>query len=87
MNFKKSGGKGNGGQKSGSTTYARTPVAASTALKPIRTSAVEAKPNQKEISAQAIAEAAYFLWMKRGGSELANWLEAEATLRSASKRS
>jgi len=33
---------------------------------------------------EAIAEAAYFLWLRRGGNEIVNWLEAEATLRSSS---
>jgi Protein of unknown function (DUF2934) len=31
---------------------------------------------------QAIAEAAYYLWLQRGGSQVDNWLEAEANLRS-----
>ena len=32
-------------------------------------------------TAQAIAEAAYFLWLQRGGNETVNWLEAERMLR------
>ena len=41
----------------------------------------ELKPNQGNISAHAIAEAAYFLWLERGGNETVNWLEAEAALK------
>jgi hypothetical protein len=51
------------------------------------TSTVEAKP--AEVSRQAVAEAAYYLWLQRGGNETVNWLEAEAALRrkaSASQR-
>ena len=29
---------------------------------------------------EQIAEAAYFLWLKRGGDEVLNWIEAEALL-------
>lgn len=32
-------------------------------------------------SREAIAEAAYFLWLQRGGDDVNNWLEAEAKLR------
>jgi hypothetical protein len=49
---------------------------------------VEAKPGEPALSVspaqptrEAIAEAAYFLWLKRGGSDTRNWLEAEASLR------
>jgi hypothetical protein len=44
---------------------------------------LELKPG--EPTPQAIAEAAYFLWQKRGGNETVNWLEAEATLRRTRK--
>lgn len=40
----------------------------------------ELKPNKGNISAHSIAEAAYFLWLERGGNETVNWLEAEAAL-------
>ncbi len=40
----------------------------------------ELKPNQGNISRAAVAEAAYFLWLQRGGNETVNWLEAEAML-------
>lgn len=95
-------GNGSDSNKSTSATYARPPAPTPTTLKPpaqppasttfpgspVRSSSIETKPqqNQKEVTTQAIAEAAYFLWKKRGGSELVNWLEAEASLRSASKR-
>ena len=46
-----------------------------------RSSTVEAKPTRIEISQQAIAEAAYYLWLQRGGDEISNWLEAERQLR------
>lgn len=49
---------------------------------------VEAKPGvdlpvktASQPTREAIAEAAYFLWLRRGGNETVNWLEAEATLR------
>jgi hypothetical protein len=42
---------------------------------------VEVKPAAAEISNQMIAEAAYYLWLQRGGNETVNWLEAESTLR------
>lgn len=38
------------------------------------------------ISRPAVAEAAYFLWLQRGGSDTVNWLEAEAQLRSQAAR-
>jgi hypothetical protein len=47
------------------------------------TTTVEAKPGTRDVSRAAGAEAAYFLWLKRGGDDVANWLEAEASLRSA----
>lgn len=40
-----------------------------------------------ELSQRAVAEAAYFLWLQRGGDQLSNWLEAEAKLRKTLKRS
>lgn len=46
---------------------------------PVTTSTVERKPT--EFTRQQIAEAAYFLWRKRGGSEESNWLEAERLLK------
>lgn len=42
---------------------------------------VEVKPAAAEISNQMIAEAAYYLWLQRGGNETVNWLEAESMLR------
>lgn len=46
---------------------------------------VEFKPGGNSPSGEptraAIAEAAYFLWLQRGGNETANWLEAETSLR------
>ena len=33
-----------------------------------------------EVSRSQIAEAAYYLWLSRGGSELQNWLDAEKSL-------
>lgn len=53
-----------------------------------RGSTLEAKPmtNHQTITAQAIAEAAYFLWLRRGGNEVVNWLEAEAMLQSQPTR-
>ena len=41
------------------------------------------KPMMNEVSRQAIAEAAYFLWVQRGGNALTNWLDAEAMLNAA----
>jgi hypothetical protein len=48
---------------------------------------VEAKPGvgmaanvPAQPTREAIAEAAYFLWLQRGGDELVNWIEAEAML-------
>jgi hypothetical protein len=53
---------------------------------------VEAKPGVNispstggQPTREAIAEAAYFLWLRRGGNELVNWLEAEASLRAKSR--
>lgn len=40
----------------------------------------ELKPNSGNLSRQAVAEAAYYLWLQRGGNETVNWLEAEAML-------
>ena len=48
---------------------------------------VEAKPgvnlsvnDGRRPAREAIAEAAYFLWLQRGGSDITNWLDAEALL-------
>ena len=59
-------------------TPSRVPPAA-----PRPTQQFEAKPKPRPAapSPQAVAEAAYFLWLQRGGNEVDNWLEAEATLR------
>jgi hypothetical protein len=45
------------------------------------TRAVEAKPTRIEINQQTVAEAAYYLWLRRGGDDISNWLEAERQLR------
>lgn len=46
---------------------------------------VEAKPqagrDARQITSQAVSEAAYYLWLRRGGNDVVNWLEAEAMLR------
>ena len=42
---------------------------------------MELKPHTGQPTPQAVAEAAYFLWLQRGGNPTANWLEAEARLR------
>lgn len=60
-------------------------VSQSPASAPLRDRTVESKPGARGISTQAIAEAAYFLWLKRGGNDLVNWLEAETTLRNPSR--
>lgn len=49
-----------------------------------RPSAMEAKPTRVEITQQTVAEAAYYLWLRRGGDEISNWLEAERQLRHGS---
>jgi hypothetical protein len=46
---------------------------------------MEAKPTPREITTQQVAEAAYFLWLRRGGNETVNWLEAENLLKSGRK--
>lgn len=62
------------------------PMPTRPAAPPVRpTQQVEAKPRFAPPSPQAIAEAAYFLWLQRGGNDLDNWLEAEATLRGRSE--
>jgi hypothetical protein len=66
---------------------------AATAPPPTRPMAkVETKPGVSISSTsggqptrEAIAEAAYFLWLRRGGDGVANWLEAEALLRNKPK--
>jgi hypothetical protein len=45
------------------------------------TAPVQIKPAPPEISQTAIAQEAYFLWQKRGGDAMTNWLEAEAKLK------
>ena len=47
---------------------------------------MELKPHTSQPSPQAIAEAAYFLWLQRGGNPTVNWLEAEAQLKSQPAR-
>jgi hypothetical protein len=41
---------------------------------------MESKPAAGQVSRQQVAEAAYFLWLQRGGNDLVNWLDAEAIL-------
>ena len=91
--------KNNNGRSNGKTprtlpspmTAASRRGAAGTASKPhatgpARSATVESKPALAEVTVQAIAEAAYFLWLKRGGDPTTNWLEAEAALRRATSR-
>lgn len=71
------------------------PAAQSSAPKPAATSSspvaplttgprtgtqIENKPQAGGITREMVAEAAYFLWLERGGNEAVNWLEAEAML-------
>jgi len=44
---------------------------------------IEAKP--APVTPEAIAQAAYFLWLERGGNEVMNWLEAERRLASSNR--
>jgi hypothetical protein len=46
-----------------------------------RSTAYEAKPTRVEVTHQAIAEAAYYLWLREGGDASLNWLKAEQSLR------
>jgi hypothetical protein len=57
----------------------RTAPASTAATYSLKSQAVESKPTTMEAAAtaKAIQEAAYFLWRKRGGNEVVNWLEAE----------
>lgn len=57
---------------------------AATSASAVRTT-MEAKPTPVEISQAAIAEAAYYLWLERGGDHLSNWLEAERRLKGRSE--
>jgi hypothetical protein len=52
---------------------------------PSRPTADAARPRPTMPSQRAVAEAAYFLWQKRGGDQFANWLEAEAKLKHGTK--
>ena len=72
------------GSRPNSSPPASLTKPASDTLKP--TSKVEWKPGTREPTQQAIAEAAYFLWRERGGSETVNWLEAETRLRRQAPR-
>lgn len=47
----------------------------------------ETKPQAARPSHEEIAKAAYLLWLKGGGDEKLNWLEAERALLSAQVRS
>jgi hypothetical protein len=38
------------------------------------------------VTRQQIAEAAYYLYLQRGGNDLVNWLDAEAMLRAKSAK-
>jgi len=45
------------------------------------------RPHQRQVNARAIAEAAYFRWLKRGsphGDDKADWYAAERRLRKTS---
>jgi hypothetical protein len=77
-------------KKNPAPVAARAVSAATPALAPsaTRVSTMEAKPaNKQGVDSHRIAEAAYFLWLKRGGNEVVNWLEAEASLRNGVKTS
>jgi hypothetical protein len=69
-------------------TTANKPVTVATATqsRPTTHSTLETKPTKSEIRRQDIAEAAYYLWLQRGGSDISNWLEAERILRATSTR-
>lgn len=69
--------------KSTSATATRNIAAAvkSPTASPVKTIEAKPVPSATGVTQQAIAEAAYFLWQQRGGNEVVNWLEAEATLR------
>lgn len=64
-----------------STTRAASSAHAHTSPTTTRQATVEAKPMPHVVTTQAIAQAAYFLWLERGGNEIVNWLEAEAMLK------
>ena len=81
-------------------TPAPTVAKAGSPQQPVRPTAASSWPNAKveakpsvstspaagsQPTREAIAEAAYFLWLKRGGSEVLNWLEAEAALRAKTR--
>ena len=40
-----------------------------------------AKPVAKQITYEAIAERAYYIWKQNGGSDFENWVRAESELR------
>src|SRR5205814_8126781 len=67
-----------------STTRQTTPAGSNAIVSVPRSttaSTFEAKMGKNEITRQAIAEAAYYLWLQRGGSEVSNWLDAENKLK------
>ncbi|HWB20120.1 MAG TPA: DUF2934 domain-containing protein [Phycisphaerales bacterium] len=81
-----------GSQRNGSASAVAAPRPAANA-KPsasfgtLNTNAqFESKPVPAQVSRQAIAEAAYFIWKERGGDSILNWLEAERQLTSTAKR-
>jgi len=67
------------GKRDGGSAPATEPGAT-----PKASARVEGKTEyQQQPPREAVAQAAYFLWMERGGDETTNWLEAEAALRRA----
>jgi hypothetical protein len=75
-NRKNGGHKGKNDQSRAANLQPNTRDARTT-----RSTAYEAKPTRVEITHQAIAEAAYDLWLREGGDANLNWLKAEVLLR------
>jgi hypothetical protein len=79
------GRKRNGRQTAAGTATVRPPAPLRHEAA-VRTVEAGTKPAPPVVTPQAIAEAAYYLWLERGGNEVVNWLEAEATLKARAVR-
>jgi hypothetical protein len=77
---RRNGGTGRKNGKARLAATSRQTLPAETGNRGNRTTSMEAKPTRTEITRQAVAEAAYYLWLRQGGDDVSNWLEAERQL-------
>lgn len=67
--------------KAAPAAVSKAPVKTEVRNTPIPKVTPAAKPAAKQVTHEAIAERAYYIWKQNGGSEFENWVRAESELR------